>query len=77
VRQKTLDAAGGTVSDTRYSGWKPYSGVSFPSNIDISRPQDGYELAMTVTTMKMNPGDIGPDKFVLNPPQGAQVQQLP
>ena len=75
-RQKTFDGNGYIKSDTTYSDWHDYSGVPFPAAIDIQRPQDGYELVLKVTDMKMNPADLSPEKFVLVQPANAQVKVL-
>jgi hypothetical protein len=75
VRQKVFDPAGSIVSDTRYSKWQPYDGVMFPAHIDINRPQDGYGLVMDITEMKMNTV-LTDDKFVLNQPEGSQLQVI-
>jgi outer membrane lipoprotein-sorting protein len=75
VRQKAFDAKGLTVSDTRYSNWKYFNGVTFPSSIDINRPEDGYGVVMELVNMKMN-NDVGDDKFVLNKPEGAQLRVI-
>jgi hypothetical protein len=76
VRQKTFDAAGYITSQTRYTDWQTYSGVPFPGTIDIQRPQDGYELILKVTEMKMNPPELSADKFTLTQPPNAQVKVL-
>jgi hypothetical protein len=76
VRQKTFDAAGYITSQTRYSDWQRYAGVPFPGTIDIQRPQDGYELVLKVTDMKMNGPEASADKFNLAQPQNAQVKIL-
>ncbi len=75
VRQKIFDAAAVTISDTRYSGWQMFDGISFPSSIDINRPQDGYGVVMTVTKMQMNL-DLAADKFELARPEGTQLQVI-
>lgn len=75
-RQKTFDRSGHITSDTRYGDWKPYSGIVFPSDIDIQRPQDGYEVELRVLDMKVNSGDVTTAKFILNQPPGSQVKQL-
>jgi hypothetical protein len=75
VRQKVLDPAGAIVSDTRYAKWQVYSGVMFPAHIDINRPEEGYGLVMDVTDMKMNT-NLTDDKFVLNQPEGSQLQTI-
>src|ERR1019366_1492036 len=76
VRQKTFDFAGSVLSDTKYSSWKVYAGVSFPSEIDIKRPQDHYEVLLNVRTLKINPEDLTPEKFILNQPPGSELQEL-
>ena len=76
TRQRAFDPAGHIVSDSHYSDWKKYSDIPFPSSIDIQRPQDGYEVSLTVTDLKINTPDTTADKFVLNQPPGVQVQQL-
>jgi hypothetical protein len=75
-RQKTFDANGYIRSDTKYSEWRAFNGIRFPTLIDIQRPQDGYELVLTVLEMKINTPDVTPEKFVLNQPPGATVRTL-
>jgi hypothetical protein len=76
VRQKTFNPEGAILSDTSYSEWKTYGGVSFPSEIDIQRPQDSYEVTLSVIDMKVNKDDLTPDKFVLDQPPGSQLQRI-
>jgi outer membrane lipoprotein-sorting protein len=75
-RQKTFDPSGEILSETKYSNWKPYNGLSFPSLIDIRRPRDGYEVTLTLIDMNINPAEVTPDKFVLEQPPGTQVTRL-
>lgn len=75
-RQKTFDPNGNITSDTRYSEWRTFSGIPFPTVVDIQRPQDGYELVLTVLDMKLNGADVTAEKFVLNQPPGATVKTL-
>lgn len=75
-RQKTFDANGYIKSDTKYSEWRVFNGIQFPSLIDIQRPQDGYELILTVLDMKINTPDVTAEKFVLAQPPGATVKML-
>lgn len=77
VRQRVFDPSGSgeIVSDTSYSKWQPYSGVMFPSHIDLKRVQDGYGLVMDILEMKMNI-ELGNDKFVLNPPADYKLQVI-
>jgi len=76
VRQKTFDPSGSVVSDTTYWDWRNYSGIPFPTGIDIKRPRDHYEVQLTVTSMKMNSTEVTPDKFILVQPPGSQLRQL-
>jgi outer membrane lipoprotein-sorting protein len=75
-RQKTFDANGYIKSDTKYSEWRTFNGIGFPTLIDIQRPQDGYELILTVLDMKINQPEVTAEKFVLNQPPNAKVKVL-
>jgi hypothetical protein len=75
-RQKTLDSQGNIRSDTKYAAWKTFNGISFPASIDIQRPQDGYEVVLTVMDMKINTNDVTPEKLVLKQPPGAQLKTI-
>ncbi len=75
ARQLVFDSAGNILTDARYSDWQTYSGVPFPKQIDIARPQDEYAVVMTVVKMEINRG-VSDDKFVLEQPEGTQLQVL-
>lgn len=76
TRQKTFDVSGIIASDTKYSDWKRYSGVSFPSEIDIQRPKDNCEVQLSVVSMKVNTPDVTTGKFILEQPPDTQLQRL-
>jgi hypothetical protein len=76
TRQTTFDASGSIQGDTKYSNWKTFDGVSFPSGIDMQRPFDGYELELTVTNVKLNSPELTADKFAVAQPPNAQVRVL-
>ena len=76
IRQKTFDSSGGILSDTAYSGWKTYDGVPFPSEIEIRRPQDHYQVVINVVNLRINPPDVTPEKFILAQPPGTELQQI-
>ncbi len=76
VRQKIFDISGSVVSDTMYSDWRRYAGIAFASTIDIQRPQDNYEVQLTVKSMTMNSTDVTPEKFILKQPQGSELKHL-
>lgn len=75
VRQQTFNEWALITSDTRYSKWQNYSGVPFPNTIDINRPEDGYGVLINVTKLDMN-AEIGQDRFMLQQPEGTQLQVL-
>ena len=75
-RQKTFDDKGYITSDAEYSNWKYYNHVRFASLIDIQRPQDGYEVQLSLVQMKMNANDVTPAKFILNQPPGSHLRVL-
>lgn len=76
VRQKTFDPSGEMRGETRYSDWKDYDKMQYPSSIQVLRPRDGYEVTLTVIDMHINPPNITADKFVLAQPPDAQVTHL-
>src|ERR1017187_896874 len=57
------------------SDWQNYDGLPFPKTIDITRPQDEYAVVLTVVKMEINRG-VADDKFVLEQPEGTQLQVL-
>jgi outer membrane lipoprotein-sorting protein len=75
ARQTVYDESGALVSDTRYSKWQPYTGAMFPAHIDINRPKDGYGVVLDVIDMQMNV-NLTNDKFILNQPEGSQLQLI-
>jgi Domain of unknown function (DUF4292) len=75
-RQKTFDASGRITSDTKYSDWKSYDSIPYPSTIDIQRPRDNYEVQLSVVSIKINTPEVTDEKFVLKQPVDAQVQEL-
>jgi outer membrane lipoprotein-sorting protein len=74
-RQKIYDHNGNIVSDTSYSEWQVYNGVSFPAHIDINRPLDGYGVAIEIQKMDMNK-EITNAQFVLPQPEGSKLQEI-
>jgi hypothetical protein len=76
TRQKTFDAFGSVVSDTKYSNWKPYNGIAFPSEIDIQRPLDNYEVELSLSSLDVNTAQVTSEKFVLAQPPGTELDQL-
>jgi outer membrane lipoprotein-sorting protein len=74
-RQIVYDENGNQATDVRYGDYKEYSGVSFPSQIEIKRPQEEYDITLSVVKLELN-GPLPNDKFILEQPPGAEVVHL-
>ena len=55
--------------------YKDYEGVKFPSQIEIWRPQEEYDITLTIVKLQLNE-PLADDKFALEQPAGAQVVHL-
>lgn len=76
VRQKRYRGESGEiVGDTYYHDFDVFNGILFPKTIEINRPKDGYGVVINVRTLEMNK-DIATEKFVLQQPEGSQLQVL-
>jgi len=75
ARQIIFDPGGNILTDARYSDWKQYDDVPFPKHIEIDRPRDEYAVVLDIQKMNINKG-VSDDKFVLNQPQGTQLQTV-
>jgi outer membrane lipoprotein-sorting protein len=74
-RQLIYDEAENIVTDARYTDYKDYDGLSFPSKIEIKRPQEEYDITLTILKPGLNQ-TLTDEKFVLEQPAGAQVIHL-
>jgi outer membrane lipoprotein-sorting protein len=71
----SYDENGELATDTRYSVYKDYNGVSFPSKIEIKRPQEEYDITLTIVKLELNQ-PLPDDKFALEQPPNAEVVHL-
>jgi outer membrane lipoprotein-sorting protein len=69
-QQLFYDEHGSIVTDVHYDEYREFNGVSFPTNIQISRPQKEYSIKLQVTKLTINL-PIMDDQFLLEPPSGA------
>lgn len=74
-RQYIYDEDGKIATDARYAEYKDYDGVSYPSRIEIKRPQEEYDITLNVLKMEIN-HPLTDDQFVLEQPAGAEVVHL-
>ncbi|HEX9111219.1 MAG TPA: hypothetical protein VF845_07035 [Terriglobales bacterium] len=74
-RQQIYDQQGNVVTDARYQNYKDYSGIEFPSTIEIERPREGYDMTLSILKLEMNHA-LTDDQFALEQPPGAEVVHL-
>jgi hypothetical protein len=74
-RQYIYDDEGNLATDARYANYKDYDGVSFPSRIEIFRPQEEYDITLNMLKLQMNK-PLRDDQFALEQPPGAEVVHL-
>jgi outer membrane lipoprotein-sorting protein len=75
TRQYIYDDLGKLVTEVRYAEYKDYDGVSYPSRIEIYRPQEEYDIKMNVLKLEMNK-PLSDEQFALEQPPGADVVHL-
>lgn len=90
ARVQIYGPAGRLDSDIAYSDWQsaqasaadatggngPSSPApAFPRQIDITRPQQDYELSVTINRVTLN-SDIPADRFVLTQPAGTELVRV-
>ena len=75
VRQKLFGDRGQVTSDITYRDFKSFDNVSFPTIINLKRPQEDYSLTIELVKAKIN--EVIPDeKFVLEKPPNAELINL-
>lgn len=74
-REVVYDKQGNTATVADYSNLQDYSGIRFPSHIEISRPQEEYNIGLNIVSLKLNQ-PLKPDQFELQQPAGAQIVHL-
>ncbi len=74
-RQVVYDRQGQIATIADYGDFHDYNGVSFPNHIEISRPQEEYDIGLSVVSLKLNE-PLKPEQFELSPPPGAQIVHL-
>lgn len=74
-RQTIYDDKGAVVTDVTYSARREYSGVQFPSLIEIERPQEEYAITLKMIKLALNE-PLKPEQFHLEMPLGATATEL-
>jgi hypothetical protein len=74
-RQYIYDEDGKVATDAKYAEYKDFDGMSFPSRIEIYRPQEEYDITLNMLKVDINK-PLTDDQFVLEQPAGADVVHL-
>ncbi|HEU5401081.1 MAG TPA: DUF4292 domain-containing protein [Terriglobales bacterium] len=74
-RQVVYDRVGNIATIADYSDFHEYGGINFPNHIEISRPQEEYQIGLSIVSLKLNQ-PMTAQQFELNPPPGAQIVHL-
>jgi outer membrane lipoprotein-sorting protein len=74
-RQLLYDEKGNVATNAAYENYKDSSGVNFPWQIEIARPQEEYDITLTIIKLDLNL-PLPDDKFILEQPVGAVVVHL-
>ena len=74
-RQFIYSEDGTVATDAKYAEYKDYDGFSFPSRIEVFRPQEEYDITLNMLKVEINI-PLKDEQFVLEQPAGAQVVHL-
>jgi outer membrane lipoprotein-sorting protein len=74
-RQMIYDQQGNVVTDVKYDQYADYNGIEFPNAIAIERPQEDYDILLSMVKLDLNK-PLKDDQFALEQPPGAEVVHL-
>jgi outer membrane lipoprotein-sorting protein len=74
-RQIMFDDLGNPTTDASYQVYKDFDGISFPTYIDIKRPQEEYDIRLIMVKLILNQ-PISDDQFALQQPPGSVLVNL-
>jgi hypothetical protein len=74
-RQFIYSEDGNVATDAHYAEYKDFEGFTFPSRIEIYRPQEEYDITLNMLKVDINQ-PLKDDQFVLEQPSGAEVVNL-
>lgn len=69
------DGQGNIVTVATYSQWLEENGAPYPTSVNISRPLDGYRVAITIRDPGINE-PLPEDAFTLEPPAGVEIERV-
>jgi hypothetical protein len=71
-RTESFGSGGKVASDVAYANWQPTGAQSYPWQINVTRPNDDYQLQITIKKLTVNE-PIAPDRFALPQPPGTDL----
>lgn len=74
-RQIIYDKLGSILTDVKYGEFKEYSGVQFPSAVEIKRPEEEYTITIGLVKATINQ-PLTDEQFALAQPPGSQIIRL-
>jgi outer membrane lipoprotein-sorting protein len=75
VRTQFYEPDGTCTEDVQYSNYQDFKGIRYPTHIELSRPEDDYEVTITIEKATFNE-PIPPEKFDLKKPEGVELIDL-
>jgi len=75
ARVQFYDPEGTCTEDVEYSAYQDFTGIHYPTHIKLNRPEDDYEVTLTIEKATFNQ-PIPPEKFDLKKPDGAELIDL-
>jgi len=74
-QQDLYDDQGSLETQIFYGAYKDFEGTKYPGTITLKRPQDEYQLVMTIERVTSNPA-LTDDMFQVEIPEGYKKQDL-
>lgn len=74
-QQDVYDDKGTLESRSMYSKYQTFGQTEFPTEIDIQRPQDSYEIKLSIQKLKLNL-PLSDSQFLLKVPTSYKVRNL-
>jgi len=69
------DGQGNIATLATYGEWLTENGAPYPTYVNISRPLDGYRVAITIRDPGINK-PLPEDAFTLEPPAGVEIERV-
>ena len=75
ARVQFYDPSGTCTEDVEYSAYQNFNAIHYPTHIKLNRPQDDYEVTLTIEKATFNQ-PIATEKFDLKKPDKAELIDL-